>query len=80
MIFIPTSLLTNYTGVRATPAGVRPEQLKSFVFEAKLNRQNIRRTIGDVWVWDIEAARTEARRLAVVLDNKNDPREIERQH
>ena len=60
--------------VRVTAAGA-----KSFVFEAKLNRQTIRRTIGDVRAWSIEQARTEARRLAVVLDNGQDPREIERQ-
>ncbi len=60
--------------VRVTPAGH-----KSFVYEAKLNRQTIRRTIGDVKLWTIEQARTEARRLAVVLDNGEDPREIERQ-
>ena len=36
--------------VRITTAGA-----KSFVFEAKLNRQTIRRTIGDVRAWTIEA-------------------------
>lgn len=60
--------------VRVTAAGA-----KSFVFEAKLNRQTIRRTIGDVRSWTIPQARTEARRLAVVLDNGQDPRELERQ-
>ena len=60
--------------VRVTAAGA-----KSFVYEAKLDRQTIRRTIGDVKLWGIEQARTEARRLAVVLDNGQDPREIERQ-
>ena len=60
--------------VRVTAAGA-----KSFVYEAKLNRQTIRRTIGDVKAWSIEQARTEARRLAVVLDGGQDPREIERQ-
>ncbi len=60
--------------VRVTAAGA-----KSFVYEAKLNRQTIRRTIGDVKLWNIEQARTEARRLAVVLDGGQDPREIERQ-
>lgn len=60
--------------VRVTTAGA-----KSFVYEAKLNRQTIRRTIGDVKLWSIEQARTEARRLAVVLDNGQDPRELERQ-
>lgn len=60
--------------VRVTTAGA-----KSFVYEAKLNRQTVRRTIGDVKLWSIEQARTEARRLAVVLDNGQDPRELERQ-
>ena len=60
--------------VRVTAAGA-----KSFVYESKLNRQTIRRTIGDVKLWNIEQARTEARRLAVVLDGGQDPREIERQ-
>lgn len=52
---------------------------KSFVFEGKLNRQTIRRTIGDVKAWTIEQARTEARKLAVMLDQGIDPRELERQ-
>jgi len=67
--------------VRATAASAKnPKGLKAFVFEAKLNRQTIRRTIGDVRVWDIEAARTEARRLAVVVrSDGDDPRELERQ-
>ncbi len=67
--------------VRATaPSTKNPKGLKAFVFEAKLNRQTIRRTIGDVRVWDIEAARTEARRLAVVVrSNGDDPRELQRQ-
>lgn len=60
--------------VRVTAAGA-----KSFVYEAKLDRQTIRRTIGDVKLWSIEQARTEARRVAVMLDNGQDPRETERQ-
>jgi integrase len=60
--------------VRVTATGT-----KSFVFEAKLNRRTIRRTIGDVKSWTIESARAEARRLAVVLDNGQDPRELERE-
>ena len=52
---------------------------KSFVFEAKLNRQTIRRTIGDVRAWTIEAARIESNRLRVTLDAGIDPREVERQ-
>ena len=57
--------------VRVTAAGA-----KSFVFEQKLDRQTIRRTIGDVGHQTIEAARIEARRLAVLLDNGTDPREV----
>ena len=60
--------------VRITVAGA-----KSFVFEAKLNRQTIRRTIGDVRAWSIEAARNEANRLRVTLDGGTDPREVDRQ-
>jgi len=60
--------------VRVTNTG-----LKAFVFEAKLNRQTIRRTIGDARAWTIEAARVEANRLRVTLDAGTDPREVERQ-
>ena len=67
--------------VRATaPSTKNPKGLKAFVYEAKLNRQTIRRTIGDVRVLDIEAARTEARRMAVVVrSDGDDPRELRRQ-
>jgi len=66
--------------VRATPASAKnPRGVKAFVFEAKLNRQNIRRTIGDTRAWTIDAARTEANRLRVTLDAGTDPREVERQ-
>jgi integrase len=60
--------------VRVTNTGA-----KSFVFEAKLNRQTIRRTIGSTSTWSIDQARTEARRLAVLLDGGIDPRELQRQ-
>lgn len=47
--------------VRATTATAKnPNGVKAFVFEAKLNRQTIRRTIGDVRAWTIDAARIEA--------------------
>jgi integrase len=58
---------------------------KSFVFEAKLNRQTVRKTIGDVREWSIDGpegstnARSEANRLRVILDTGSDPRLIERQ-
>jgi integrase len=59
--------------VRVTANGA-----KSFVFEKKLDRNTVRRTIGDVSVWGIEAARVEARRLSVMLDMGIDPRQVER--
>ncbi len=64
--------------VRATPTSSKnPNGVKAFVFEAKLNRQNIRRTIGDVRSWTIEAARIETNRLRVSLDSGTDPREVD---
>jgi integrase len=64
--------------VRVT-ANWKPSQAgKSFVFEGKLNRKTIRRTIGDVRNWSIEDARAEARRLQTLLDGNTDPRELER--
>lgn len=59
--------------VRVTAAGA-----KSFVFEAKLNRQTIRRTIGDVRAWSIADARKESNRLRVTLDSGADPRELDK--
>ncbi|HAX10629.1 MAG TPA: integrase [Marinobacter hydrocarbonoclasticus] len=60
-------------GVRAT-AGSR-----SFIFEAKLERRTIRRTIGDVRDWRVVDARVEARRLQTLVDRGIDPREQDRQ-
>lgn len=51
---------------------------KSYVFEKKLDRQTVRRTIGDVSDWSIEVARVEARRLSVMLDVGVDPRQVDR--
>jgi integrase len=60
--------------VRVTPTGA-----KAFVFEAKLNRDTVRMTIGDVRSWTIERARAEANRLRVLVDGGHDPRELDRQ-
>lgn len=57
---------------------VTAKKAKSFVFEAKLHRQTIRRTIGDVRAWSIENARKESNRLRVELDKGEDPRELEK--
>ncbi|WP_291981218.1 integrase family protein [Candidatus Accumulibacter sp. ACC005] len=48
---------------------------KAFIFEAKLNRQTVRVTIGDVRAWNLDAARDEARRLQTMVDQGIDPRQ-----
>lgn len=60
--------------VRVTAAGA-----KSFVFESKVNGKTLRRTIGDPKAWGIEAARVEANRLRVLVDQKHDPRELDKE-
>ncbi len=67
------------TGVPGLAVRVTATGAKSFIFEVKLNRRNIRRTIGDVKVWTLDGARTEARKLGVTVDQGQDPRELERQ-
>jgi len=59
--------------VRVTGSGA-----KSYIFESKLDRKTIRRTIGDCANWTIEDARAEARKLKVQLDTGVDPREEDR--
>jgi integrase len=60
--------------VRVTTAGA-----KAYVFESKVNGKTLRQTIGNPSAWSIEAARIEANRLRVLVDQKTDPRELERQ-
>ncbi|MFG6467522.1 tyrosine-type recombinase/integrase [Roseateles sp. BYS87W] len=60
--------------VRVTAAGA-----KAFVFESKVNGKTLRRTIGDAKAWSIKDARIEANRLRVLVDQKQDPRELEKQ-
>lgn len=55
--------------VRVTKNGA-----KSFIFETKMSRRTIRRTIGSVSDWTVEAARSEARRLQTLVDQGIDPR------
>ncbi len=57
--------------VRATAQGA-----KSYIFQAKVKGQSMRVTIGDVTVWSIAAAQAEARRLQILIDNGNDPRQV----
>lgn len=57
--------------VRATAKGA-----KSYIFQSKVKGQSMRVTIGDVSVWSIAAAQAEARRLQILIDNDNDPRQV----
>ena len=57
--------------VRATANGA-----KSYIFQSKVKGQSMRVTIGDVSVWSIAAAQAEARRLQILIDNDNDPRQV----
>ncbi|MEM8514443.1 integrase [Massilia sp. MP_M2] len=58
-------------GLRATPSGG-----KSYIFQAKIRGQVVRLKIGDPEAWAIPAARAEARRLKVIIDNGQDPRQV----
>lgn len=56
-------------GLRVVSSGA-----KAYVFQAKLNNQTIRITIGSPSTWDIASAQAEARRLKVLVDSGHDPR------
>lgn len=58
-------------GLRVTTNGA-----KSYIFQSKVNGQTMRVTIGGVSVWSIQEAQAEARRLQIMIDNGNDPREV----
>lgn len=58
-------------GIRATA-----NSAKSYIFQAKLNGQAIRITIGNPKTWSIDDARAEARRLKVLIDEGKDPRQV----
>lgn len=58
-------------GLRATANGA-----KSYMFQAKLNGAAIRVTIGAPGTWSILEAQAEARRLKVIIDNGQDPRQV----
>ncbi|CAJ8789766.1 phage integrase [Burkholderia pseudomallei] len=57
-------------GLRATKAGA-----KAYIFQAKLNGDAVRVTIGDPRSWNIDQAQEEARRLQRLVDEGIDPRE-----
>lgn len=59
-------------GIRAT----QNEDAKCYIFQAKVNGKTMRLTIGKVSVWSIQNAQTEARRLQILIDQGNDPRQV----
>jgi integrase len=59
-------------GVRATSN----TDVKSYIFQSKVKGQTMRVTIGKVGVWTIPQAQTEARRLQILIDNGEDPRQV----
>ena len=61
-------------GVRITRSGAR-----SFIFETKIDRKTIRRTIGACNAWTIEDARKEANRLQNLVNRGIDPNEQDRE-
>lgn len=58
-------------GLRSTANGA-----KSYIFQSKLKGKDIRITIGSPKVWSIDDAQKEARRLKVMIDNGQDPRQV----
>jgi len=59
-------------GVRVTPKSTTA----GYIFQSKVKGQSMRITIGKVSVWSIQEAQAEARRLQIMIDNGNDPREV----
>ena len=57
--------------VRVTSNGA-----KSYIFQAKVNGKTMRSTIGSVQAWGIDAAQAEARRLQILIDQGDDPRQV----
>ena len=57
--------------IRATANGA-----KSFIFQSKLDGKSIRITIGARSTWTIDAAEGEARRLQILIDGGEDPRQV----
>ncbi|AWL05225.1 tyrosine-type recombinase/integrase [Massilia oculi] len=61
-------------GLRVTATGA-----KSYIFQAKLNNEALRMTIGSVDTWRIDEAQAEARQLKVIVDRGQDPRQVKAQ-
>lgn len=58
-------------GLRATASGA-----KSYIFQGKIHGQTVRLTIGDPRSWTISKAQEEARRLQILIDAGQDPRDV----
>lgn len=56
-------------GIRVTANGV-----KAYIFQGRLYGKTLRMTIGHTKVWSIKQARTETRRIGVLIDQGVDPR------
>ena len=60
--------------LRVTPTGRR-----TYVFESRLNGATVRLNIGTAADWSLDAARTKAQGLKMMVDAGTDPREVERE-
>ena len=58
--------------VRATAAS----RENKYVFQARVSGKSMRLVIGNVSVWAIDAAQAEARRLQILIDQGEDPRQV----
>ena len=59
-------------GIRVTPNS----SAKGYIFQSKVKGQSMRVTIGKVSMWSIPEAQAEARRLQIMIDNGDDPRQV----
>lgn len=59
-------------GLRATSKSKE----KRYVFQAKIKGRSMRITIGKASVWSIPEAQAEARKLQILIDQGNDPRQV----
>lgn len=60
--------------LRVTPTG-----RKTYVFESRLRGETVRIPIGTAADWSLDAARTKASALKMLVDSGTDPRQLERQ-
>ncbi|SFL37936.1 protein of unknown function [Nitrosomonas aestuarii] len=61
--------------VRATAGSM----IKRYIYQSRFSGKTIRLTIGKTDVWSIRAAKEEARRLQIIIDQGDDPREVKRE-